>query len=80
MNSQLKSLKNTVGDSPNLSDYRQALEKLKHKRSRNILIPPILEKSFAGLEGYGGGHEYACGASIKERDFKEFIERMKKNI
>ena len=49
-------------------------------RSRNILIPPILEKSLAGLEGYGGGHEYACGASIKETDFKEFIKRMEENI
>jgi len=49
-------------------------------RSKNTLIPPILEKSLAGLEGYGGGHEYACGANIKERDFEEFVERMKNNI
>ena len=49
-------------------------------RSRNILIPPILEKSLAGLEGYGGGHEYACGASIKEIDFKEFIKRIEEII
>jgi len=49
-------------------------------RSRNILIPPILEKSLAGLEGYGGGHEYACGANIKQIDFKEFIKRMEENI
>ena len=42
-------------------------------RSKNTLIPPILEKSLAGLEGYGGGHELACGASIKQRDFKEFV-------
>ena len=49
-------------------------------RSKNTLVPPILEKSLAGLEGYGGGHEYACGANVKERDFKEFVERMKKNI
>ena len=48
-------------------------------RSRNILIPPILEKSLAGLEGYGGGHEYACGANIKETDFKEFVKRIKIN-
>jgi len=49
-------------------------------RSRNTLIPPILEKSLAGLEGYGGGHEYACGANIKEEDFKEFVKRIKDNI
>jgi len=34
----------------------------------------------AGLEGYGGGHEYACGANIKEADFNEFVKRMKENI
>ena len=49
-------------------------------RSRNTLIPPILEKSLSGLEGYGGGHEYACGANIKEEDFKEFVKRIKNNI
>jgi single-stranded DNA-specific DHH superfamily exonuclease len=49
-------------------------------RSKNILIPPILEKSLAGLEGYGGGHEHACGANVKKRDFKEFVERLKKDM
>tara|TARA_Y100000310_G_scaffold345527_1_gene466013 strand:- start:7832 stop:8857 length:1026 start_codon:yes stop_codon:yes gene_type:complete len=49
-------------------------------RSRDVLIPPILEKSLAGLEGYGGGHEYACGANIKETDFKEFVKRIEENI
>jgi single-stranded DNA-specific DHH superfamily exonuclease len=49
-------------------------------RSKDILIPPILEKSLVGLEGYGGGHEFACGANVNEKDFTEFIERIKKNI
>ena len=49
-------------------------------RSKNTLIPPILEKSLAGLEGYGGGHEYACGANVKERDFKDSVERLRNNI
>ena len=49
-------------------------------RSKNILLPPILEKSLVGLEGYGGGHEYACGANVKESHFKEFIERIKNNM
>jgi len=49
-------------------------------RSRNILIPPLLEKSMSGLEGSGGGHEFACGANIKEIDFKEFTERMENNL
>ncbi|MCH8004532.1 MAG: DHH family phosphoesterase [Nanoarchaeota archaeon] len=49
-------------------------------RSKDTLIPPLLEKSLSGLEGYGGGHEYACGANVKERDFKEFVERIINNI
>lgn len=48
-------------------------------RSKNILIPPILEKSLIGLEGYGGGHEFACGANVNEKDFNEFVGRIKKN-
>jgi single-stranded DNA-specific DHH superfamily exonuclease len=49
-------------------------------RSKGIKIPAILEKSLNGLEGYGGGHEYACGANIKESDFKEFLKRMEENL
>ena len=49
-------------------------------RSKGILIPKILEKSLVGLEGYGGGHEYACGANVKESDFVEFVKRIKNNI
>jgi single-stranded DNA-specific DHH superfamily exonuclease len=49
-------------------------------RSKGIQLPQVLEKSLNGLEGYGGGHEYACGANIKQEDFTEFIVRMRKNI
>lgn len=49
-------------------------------RSEKTLLPEALEKSLVGLEGYGGGHEYACGANVKERDFKEFIKRMKMHL
>lgn len=43
-------------------------------------IPPVLEKSLVGLEGYGGGHEYACGAVVKEKDFKKFRSNLKKEF
>ena len=29
------------------------------------------------VDGFGGGHPYACGASIKKEDFKRFIEIFK---
>ena len=49
-------------------------------RSKNILIPPLLEKALNGLEGYGGGHEFACGANVKQDDLKEFVDRLRKYI
>lgn len=49
-------------------------------RSKGINIQPIIEKALIGLEGYGGGHEFACGANVKERDFNEFVERLKNSI
>jgi len=47
-------------------------------RSKGIMIPLLLEKALIGLEGYGGGHEYACGANVKAHDFSEFVERFEK--
>ena len=49
-------------------------------RSKKILLQEALEKSLAGLDGYGGGHETACGANVKERDFNEFVSRMKVHL
>jgi single-stranded DNA-specific DHH superfamily exonuclease len=49
-------------------------------RSKKINLQPILEKALSGLEGYGGGHEYACGANVKEIDFNEFVDRIRKNL
>lgn len=40
-------------------------------------IVPILLKALIGVEGFGGGHEFACGASIKKKDFKQFIDNIK---
>jgi len=49
-------------------------------RSKKIQIPLILEKALAGLEGYGGGHEFACGANVNVNDFKEFVKRIRKSV
>lgn len=45
-----------------------------------INIQKALEKALIGIEGYGGGHEHACGAAIKKNDFKKFIENLKKEL
>jgi single-stranded DNA-specific DHH superfamily exonuclease len=49
-------------------------------RSSDVILPPILDKVLAGLEGYGGGHEHACGACVKKEDFKQFINDLKNEI
>lgn len=49
-------------------------------RSMKKLLPPIIEKALIGIEGYGGGHEYACGANVKKEDFKRFIENIREQI
>lgn len=43
-----------------------------------ILVP--LQKALQGINGYGGGHEYACGGNISKEDFTKFIENFKKEI
>ena len=49
-------------------------------RSSKINLKPIVEKSLIGLEGYGGGHEQACGLNIKKHHFDEFMDRFRKEI
>ncbi len=44
------------------------------------ILPNILEKSTCNMEASFGGHEFACGATIKEKDFKTFIQNIKKTI
>ena len=44
------------------------------------LVAPILEKILESVEGYGGGHEHACGAAIKEHDFNRFIELLREEF
>ena len=44
---------------------------------------PILKEvqaSLVGVNGYGGGHENACGAVIKEEDWDRFLEMFKEQI
>jgi len=49
-------------------------------RSPDVNIRTALEKSLIGLDGFGGGHDHACGAGIKKYHYEELIERLKENI
>ncbi len=49
-------------------------------RSMKKILPPIIERALIGVEGYGGGHEYACGANVKKEDFKRFLQSIREQI
>lgn len=49
-------------------------------RSSKIVLPPLINKAMAGLNGYGGGHEHACGINISKYHFEEFVERLTKAV
>jgi single-stranded DNA-specific DHH superfamily exonuclease len=49
-------------------------------RSTNISIRSILEKALVGIDGYGGGHERACGGAIKTHDWDKFLENLRAEI
>lgn len=49
-------------------------------RSSQIKLPERINNALVGLEGYGGGHEYACGASVKKEQFELFVDRIKKSV
>jgi len=46
-------------------------------RSTKLILPQLIKKSLNGLDGYGGGHEHACGACVKKNNFEVFFERFK---
>jgi hypothetical protein len=43
-------------------------------------IRDALKKALEGVEGYGGGHENACGAVIKEESWELFLKNFKREI
>ncbi|NQV08777.1 DHH family phosphoesterase [Candidatus Woesearchaeota archaeon] len=49
-------------------------------RSRDYNVRELLGKALQGVEGFGGGHEHACGAVVKEDDFEDFIENFKREV
>ena len=49
-------------------------------RSRGVPVKGALEKALVGVQGFGGGHENACGATVKKPDFEKFLEQLRQNI
>ena len=48
-------------------------------RSKNYNLVPALEKALNLTSGYGGGHDNACGASIKQSEFDDFLNSLKES-
>lgn len=60
---------------------REKSEEMKMSlRSKKIILPPILENALKGVDGYGGGHEFACGANVKKKDYDKFIRSLQEQI
>ena len=49
-------------------------------RSSIYILPKMIEKALQGVDGYGGGHEHACGGNVAKKDFIKFIESIKEQI
>ena len=49
-------------------------------RSAGTNVREALEKSLEGLNGFGGGHDNACGAGINKDQYEEFIRKFNENI
>ncbi|MBI4016764.1 MAG: DHH family phosphoesterase [Candidatus Aenigmarchaeota archaeon] len=49
-------------------------------RAAKYELPEALKKSLAGLQGYGGGHEHACGAAVKKEDFEIFVNNLRNEL
>ncbi len=49
-------------------------------RSDVFEVKTVLKKALENVDGYGGGHPYACGAGISKEHFIKFLEIIKKEI
>jgi len=49
-------------------------------RSKKHKLPLVIEKALEDVEGYGGGHDYACGGNIKSKDINKFVDSLRKQL
>jgi single-stranded DNA-specific DHH superfamily exonuclease len=49
-------------------------------RSEQFNVREILEKSLVGIDGFGGGHKFACGASVKVPEWDKFLTNFKAEL
>jgi len=59
---------------------REKQGEIKMSLRYNKPLLDILKKALVGVDGYGGGHECACGANVKKHDFKRFVENIRNQV
>ena len=50
------------------------------RSGERLNVAQALEKALVGINGYGGGHEHACGAAVPVEQFDLFIEQLEDAI
>ncbi len=48
------------------------------RSGEKIALNKALESALEGIDGYGGGHEHACGCCININDFDAFVKNLSK--
>jgi len=49
-------------------------------RSGKYRVSELVKKAVSKVEGYGGGHLYACGANIAKDDYMKFVDEIREGI
>ncbi|MCD6464359.1 DHH family phosphoesterase [Candidatus Woesearchaeota archaeon] len=49
-------------------------------RSKHFRVDKVLQKALLGVNGSGGGHEFACGANIALNDFEMFLKNLERAL
>ena len=49
-------------------------------RSTVLNLNVMVDKALVGVEGYGGGHEHACGACVNLDDWTAFLESLREQL
>jgi single-stranded DNA-specific DHH superfamily exonuclease len=50
------------------------------RTSPGFNLRDAVAKALEGVNGYGGGHEYACGSCVKTEDFEKFVAQLQEVI
>jgi single-stranded DNA-specific DHH superfamily exonuclease len=49
-------------------------------RAKNLILLPKLKRALEEVDGFGGGHEHACGAVVKLNEFSKFIAALRREL